>query len=197
MNIQNFLKTSLFLATAFTQGTGFSQNFDISIPMQEKNAATFYIDVNITGYGNAEFMVDTGSGYMTINQQTLDVLIEKQQAVYRKELSGILANGERMVVPVYMISKVAIGGECEIHNVEAAVFPGTTRQILGLSALTRTAPFIFSTDPAELVLSCQTGEKLAAARANVQNHQAFRMLCGHWFTADLCNRTQQRAVCNG
>jgi hypothetical protein len=41
--------------------------------------------------------------------------------------------------------------------VEAAVFPGKTRQILGLSALKKAAPFIFSMDPPNLVLSNCTG----------------------------------------
>ena len=33
------------------------------------------------------------------------------------------------------------------------MFPGKTRQILGLSALRQAAPFIFSLNPPELVLS--------------------------------------------
>jgi predicted aspartyl protease len=140
-----------------------SQDFDVRVPMQAKNAATYYVNAEIEGVGNSEFMVDTGSGYMTINEDTLEALVASNQAEYLKDLSGILANGDRMRVPVYLISHMAIGGQCEIKDVEAAVFPGKTRQILGLSALSRTAPFIFSTDPAELVLTCGTGEKLAAA----------------------------------
>jgi predicted aspartyl protease len=156
-------RSSLGVALLGCISSAFSQNFDIRVPMQEKNAATYYVAAEIEGYGNTEFMVDTGSGYMTINEDTLAVLIENEQAEYRKDLSGILANGDRMTVPVYTISHLAIGGKCEIRNVEAAVFPGKTRQILGLSALTRTAPFIFSTEPAELVLSCGTAEKIAKA----------------------------------
>ncbi len=163
MNLQKLLSLGAVLTMLMSHSIAFGQNFDTRVPMQEKQAATFYIDVNIAGQGDTEFMVDTGSGYMTINQKTLDALIANKQAEYRKDLAGILANGERMVVPVYTISHLAIGGECVIRDVEAAVFPGTTRQILGLSVLTRTAPFIFSTDPAELVLSCGQAEKLAAA----------------------------------
>jgi predicted aspartyl protease len=102
-------------------------------------------------------MVDTGSGYMTINEETLAILLREERAQYVKELAGILANGNRIVVPVYAISEINIGGECRLENVEAAVFPGRTRAILGLSALTKAAPFIFSVDPPELVLSnCTT-----------------------------------------
>lgn len=155
------------LVALWSMGPAVSQEFDVRVPMQEKSAATFYVSAEIDGFGNSEFMVDTGSGYMTINETTLAALVENEQAEYLKDLSGILANGDRMVVPVYRINRMAIGGTCEIRDVEAAVFPGNTRQILGLSALTRTAPFIFSTDPAELVLTCgEVGQLAAAEDAN-------------------------------
>jgi hypothetical protein len=65
----------------------------------------------------------------------------------------VLANGSEMTVPVYAVDAIAIGGNCWLHDVEAAVFPGNSRQILGLSALRRTAPFVFSVEPPELLLS--------------------------------------------
>jgi len=46
--------------------------------------------------------------------------------------------------------------------VEAVVFPGKTRQILGLSALRQAAPLIFSLNPPKLVLSNCT-DRLAEA----------------------------------
>jgi hypothetical protein len=47
-----------------------------------------------------------------------------------------------------------------LRDVETAVFD-TKRQILGLSVLNRAAPFIFSVDPPELVLSNCTGREIA------------------------------------
>lgn len=155
-------RLGLLAILSLVSGSAVCQNFDVRVPMKEKSAATFYVDADISGFGNTQLMVDTGSGFMTINEKTLASLMENEQAEYRRELSGILANGDRMTVPVYSINRLAIGS-CEIFDVEAAVFPGNTRQILGLSALTRTAPFIFSTNPAELVLTCQSAEKIAKA----------------------------------
>jgi len=67
-------------------------------------------------------------------------------------------------VPVYVIRSLTIGENCRLRNVEAAVFPGATRQILGLSALKKAAPFTFSFDPPHLTLSnCPRGEALADA----------------------------------
>ncbi|BCO31852.1 hypothetical protein TspCOW1_19550 [Thiohalobacter sp. COW1] len=158
-------RLGLGAAAFWLLGPAMGQEFDVRIPMQERSAATFYVSAEIAGLGASDFLVDTGSGYMTINEVTLAALQETGQAEYLKDLSGILANGERMRVPVYRIERLAIGGRCELRDVEAAVFPGKSRQILGLSVLTRTAPFVFSTDPAELRLSCGEGSLAAAGEA--------------------------------
>jgi len=123
------------------------------ISMETTGASTFYVKGEILGMGPVKMMVDTGSGYSTINEETLDVLKQQGKAEYVKELTGILANGEKMVVKVYSISAINIGNNCWLKNIEVAVFPGKTRQILGLSALKKTAPFTFSVDPPELALS--------------------------------------------
>ncbi len=126
--------------------------FDVTVPMHDKGMATYYVNAQIADLGISEFMVDTGSGYLTINEQTLSTLQERKQARYVKELRAILANGTELIIPVYAINQLRIGG-CTLRNVEAAVFPARTRQILGLSALNKAAPFTFSIDPPELVLS--------------------------------------------
>lgn len=126
--------------------------FDVTVPMYDKGRATYYVNAQVADLGASEFMVDTGSGYVTINEQTLNALQERKQAQYVKELRAILANGSELIIPVYAINQLRIGN-CTIRNVEAAVFPARTRQILGLSALNKAAPFTFSVDPPELVLS--------------------------------------------
>ncbi|MEE9342137.1 MAG: retropepsin-like aspartic protease [Gammaproteobacteria bacterium] len=148
--IQNLILSSLLLILSTN---GLAAEFNTSVPMKEKNASTFYVPTEINGLGTAEFMVDTGSGYTTINEQTLASLQLSDSATYIKDLQGILANGQRMIVPVYRISNLNIGGQCNILDVDVAVFPGKTRQILGLSTLKKAAPFIFSMNPPQLILS--------------------------------------------
>ena len=65
-------------------------------------------------------------------------------------------------VPVYQVAHFRIGS-CLLENVEAAVFPSTQRQIIGLNVLSRSAPFIFSMNPPELVLSHCSSDGLAKA----------------------------------
>ncbi len=134
-----------------------TQQFDVHVPMKDKGVSTFYVSGDIQGVGPVEFMVDTGSGYTTINEETLAKLKKESNVRYVKDLTGVLADGSELVVPVYAIKHMRIGKSCQLDNVEAAVFPGKTRHILGLSALSKAAPFIFSVNPAELVLTCGQG----------------------------------------
>jgi predicted aspartyl protease len=146
-------------------GTAWGEEFGTTIPMTGKGLATFYVSAEVAELAAADFLVDTGSGYLTLNEQTLARLLHNGSARYLRNLTGILADGNRLVVPVYSIRELRIGGKCTLRDVEAAVFPGRTRQILGLSALNRAAPFIFSVEPPQLVLSHCTG--LAEAGAAV------------------------------
>ena len=131
----------------------YADEFSFDVPMYMKGASTYYISGQIGDIAPTDFMVDTGSSYMTINEQTLAQLRTSQEPRYLRELTGVLANGDEIRVPVYSLTSVRIGGVCVLEDVEAAVFPGDTRQILGLSALLKAAPFIFSTDPPQLELS--------------------------------------------
>jgi hypothetical protein len=144
--------TKLLLMFAFT-APAMANDFNFDLPMHLKGASTFYISGRIGDMPQADFMVDTGSSYMTINEQTLADLRLTEDPVYQRDLYGILANGDRMRVPVYTVSSVQLGDGCRLEDVEVAVFPGNTRQILGLSVLLKAAPFVFSTNPPQLQLS--------------------------------------------
>lgn len=157
MRPQRSLTTTFFAGLAITALAAQAAEFGHPIPMIHRGASTYYVGGTITGYGNVEFLVDTGSGYMTINEDTLAVLQRSGDAVYVKDLTGVMADGSRRTVPVYRIKAVTLGGNCVLHNVDAAVFPQRTRLLLGLSALEKAAPFVFSTNPPKLLLShCST-----------------------------------------
>jgi len=126
---------------------------DAVVPIHEEGASTFYIKARLANLDYADFMVDTGSGYLVINQESLAQLRKDGQADYKKDIKGILANGNEFLVPVWRISSLTINDQCVLHDVDAAVFPGKTRQILGLSALKKAAPFTLSFDPPQIVLS--------------------------------------------
>lgn len=157
------LSLSLAFLTVLNLAEAGAGEFATRVAMQEKSAATFYVAGQIAGYGAVELMVDTGSGYMTINEATLEVLKRGGGVRYVKQLLGVLADGSELAVPLYAIERMSIGGDCWLEDVEAAVFPGKSRQILGLSALRKASPFIFSVDPPALMLSNCRGAHSAAS----------------------------------
>ncbi len=126
---------------------------DTRVPLHEKNGATLYVAGQIEGYGRTEFLLDTGASYLAINEQMLKALEHNGHARYLRHLAGTMADGSRQAIPIYRISSIVIGENCQLRNVEAAVLPGNTRGILGLSVLRRTAPFTLSMDPPQLSLS--------------------------------------------
>lgn len=123
------------------------------IEMKNIGFNTFYISSKINGAGETSLLVDTGSGYSIINRNTLAQLLENGDATYLHELEGIMADGSQRIVSVYRISGMTLGNNCYVPNIDVVVFPSGTRQILGLSTLSKVAPFTFSTNPPQLSLS--------------------------------------------
>ncbi len=123
------------------------------VPMMEKSARTFYVQGEIAGVGTVDFLVDTGASYNTINEHTLALLQAQGRASFVKDLMGVLADGQRKRVALYRIDVIRLGDGCELRDVEAAVFPGRTRHILGLSGLRKAGNFTFSFEPPQLTLS--------------------------------------------
>ena len=146
------LKSAILLFALLTANAVVADAFNI-IPMNQKQLATYYIQASMQGSGDVEFMVDTGAGYTTINEHTLQQLLLVDNAVYIGELTGVMADGTQHQLPVYRIKRLVLGADCVLDNIEAAVFPEKTRMLLGLSALKKAAPFTFSTNPPSLGLS--------------------------------------------
>ncbi len=146
------LKSVFWLLALLTANAVAADAFHI-IPMNQKRLATYYIEASMRGSGDVEFMVDTGAGYTTINEHTLQQLLLADNAVYVGELTGVMADGTRHQLPVYRIKRLVLGAGCVLEDIEAAVFPEKTRMLLGLSALEKAAPFTFSTNPPSLGLS--------------------------------------------
>lgn len=151
--MNQLLSRVLFFFVASVSAVVVAQPNHHVIPMTEKSAETFYIQGIIQGLGNVEFLVDTGSSYVTINEHALATLKQQGEVSYVKDLIGILADGRRKRVPVYRIATIQLGDKCELHDVEAAVFPGRTRHILGLSGLRKAGAFTFSFEPPQLMLA--------------------------------------------
>ena len=129
----------------------------MAITLQRHDAGTFYVQGAIEGYGELDLLVDTGASYLVINQAILNDLRASGDAEFSRELHGVMADGSGKVIPIYRLSGLRLGKDCWIRDVEAAVFPGRSRAILGMNVLARLAPFTFTAEPPQLSLNqCRT-----------------------------------------
>lgn len=151
-----FLPRFRVILFSLVPGALFAQDLighDAKIPIYEKDAATFYVPARVNEQTDSEFMVDTGSGYTAINEAMFAEIRHVEHTEYVETISAVLADGSEIAMPIYRIASLNIGGNCIIRNVEVAILPGQTRNILGLSALKMVAPFSLFMDPPALGLS--------------------------------------------
>ncbi len=152
----------VWLIVLLVSSSAFGDNTTQQVSLKTIGTNTYYVDGHIEGSGDSSFLVDTGSGYSTISKSTLAQLKKNGHAIYVKRLEGVLANGATMIVPVYRITRVVLAEKCVIRDVEVAVFPEGTRQILGLSALSKLMPVTFALNPPSLTLSNCIGYSVSA-----------------------------------
>jgi predicted aspartyl protease len=148
-----FLLLTTIIIMLNTASMARASDFDSPIPLFQTGSKTFYVKGKMSGDMSTNFMVDTGSGYVTINKKTLLMYKSKGQAKYTRKLLAVMADGSEKEVSVYMLSSLQLSGGCVIRDVEAAVFPGADRNILGLSALLKVAPFAFNVSNSTLLLT--------------------------------------------
>ena len=149
-----------------------AEGFETRVPMQSPGTDTYYVQGHIQGFGAVDLMVDTGSSYSVISETTLATLLQSGTAIYVKELEGVMADGSRKLVPIYLISGINVGGTCMIRDVETAVFPTRIRPILGMSALRKVSPFTFSLEPPNLLLSDCKAESTDGIVAKIEATEA-------------------------
>jgi len=161
---------SIVIASLLAIAPLMSQANAQDLPLSHKGSGTLYVQTTLGGTAQTGWLVDTGSDYSVIDKATLEVLVEAGQARYLKKLRGKMADGSERIIPLFVVDKLQLAGNCEVHNVKVAVLPHSTRRIMGLSALRQLAPFSVSFDPPMLTVSgCQpTAAALATADTTVE-----------------------------
>lgn len=144
---------------------GAADSAPTAVTLQKRPTGTFYIPATLEGHGALDLLVDTGSSFLVINEALLARLKAEGRARFSHELNGSMADGSSRVIPVYRLSALRLGDSCWVRDVEAAVFPGSTRPILGMNVLARLAPFTFTADPPQLALHRCQGEAAQAEAA--------------------------------
>jgi predicted aspartyl protease len=140
------------MALVYTEGSNAGQNYDI--PMALAGSGAFYIKANIDSLIETDMLLDTGSGYVSLSADTFDRVRDAPGTVFRRHITGVMADGKQKRVPVYLISELKLSEQCILRNVEVAVMKNANRDILGLSALKQMQPLTLQMDPPVLTANC-------------------------------------------
>jgi predicted aspartyl protease len=160
-------------------GTGLARDLRQQLPLHSVGTHTYYVSAHIAGLGRVPMLVDTGAGFSALSEGILRHLEGRGEAVFVKRFKGIMADGSERTVPVYRIRRLRLGPGCGVRDIEVVVFPGASRQILGLSALRKLAPFSISLDPPSITLSnCLTGPQAPETAAGTQTRPLGRLRPG-------------------
>jgi hypothetical protein len=141
-----------------------AEPFGDSVPMQQRASGNYYVSGTLSGGVRTDFLVDTGSGYVSLSPAVFERLQGAAGATFLRYIMGSLANGQTLRVPVYRLATLELSPECVLRDVEITVMPGSQRNILGLSALRRVSPFALDLQPARLMLSDCAAAVAPAAR---------------------------------
>jgi predicted aspartyl protease len=154
-----FASVVLLTATATTDAS----EFDTRVPLERAASGNFYVEGVLNTSVHSKFLVDTGSGLVTITEDLLDALAATGRVERAGRVAARLANGKLQAVQLYHVEHFRLGESCELGPIDVAVMPGRGANILGLNLLARAAPFAVHVEPPSLALSdCALGEALAA-----------------------------------
>ncbi|MCB1748943.1 MAG: aspartyl protease family protein [Gammaproteobacteria bacterium] len=139
--------------------------FDTRVPLERAASGNFYVEGVLNASVHSRFLVDTGSGLVTISAALLDALAATGRVERAGRVAARLANGKLQAVQLYRVEQFRLGEHCELGPVDVAVIPGSSANILGLNLLARAAPFAVHVTPPALALSdCALGGAELAAR---------------------------------
>ena len=147
------MKSAIILGVILLPAALFASDFDTTIPAYDKGKIAYYISSSVGKNEKVEFMIDTGAGHSAITETTLNKLRTQVKVEFVKNVAGTLANGAKLALPLYRVASMQIGAECTINDVKVVVLPNATRNIIGMSALKKVAPFALTTNPPRLLLS--------------------------------------------
>lgn len=158
------LVTLCLLLAGFAPSPEAAADFETQVRMERAASGNFTVRGAFNDTVEAEFLVDTGSGLLTVNERVFRHIARSGDVEQVREMAARLADGRVQAVPVYRVARFRLGEHCEIGPVEVAVLTRKGRNILGLSVLGKLAPFAMSVTPPALSLSsCALGEAFAVA----------------------------------
>ena len=120
-----------------------------AVPLDQSAGGTLNLEATLESAVTASFLLDTGSGLLTLNKATFEALTKGRKLKQSGKSAARLANGKILTVSQYQLSSIRIGQACELGPVEVAVMPGGNN-ILGINTLLKAAPMTITAESVTL-----------------------------------------------
>jgi predicted aspartyl protease len=130
-----------------------------TLPMARSDAGTFYLHGTIDDKVSTDFLLDTGSGYVSLTEKTFRQIKNETTTEFRRHIRAAMANGKIVAVPVYSVKRLALSSNCILEDIEVTVLANASRDILGLNAIFAMQPLTIQLDPPALNASCPAGQR--------------------------------------
>ena len=141
---------ALFWWALFLSVNSFAEELGHTVSLARSGAGGMYVNAQIAGV-EADFLVDTGADLVTVTEELFNHIKKTGEVREVRRVAARMANNRLQVMTVYEVAGLMVGDTCELGPVEVAVMKGAGRNLLGLSALSRGAPFTLSIAPPTLV----------------------------------------------
>jgi predicted aspartyl protease len=154
----------MFAASLWVSATGSrAEALGHAVSLERSGAGGMYVAGEIAGV-QADFLVDTGADLVTVDERLFRQMRKSGEVRELRRVAARMANNRLQVMTVYEVAHLNIGDNCDLGPVEVAVMKGAGRNLLGLSALSRGAPFTLGMAPPTLVFDHCPGDTQVAAR---------------------------------
>lgn len=145
--------------------TATAEDFEFRVPLTRATSGNLYVEGVMNDSVSSSFLVDTGSGLVTINRKLFEELKKNSRMEKVGRMAARLANGRLQAVDLYRVDRFRLGEHCDLGSVDVAVMNWDGANILGLNVLARAAPFAMHVSPPSLALStCGLEADYLAAR---------------------------------
>jgi len=138
------------------------------IALTRTDVGTLHLHGRMGPGPDTEFLLDTGSAYVVLSEETRRSLERRGLLTPLRYLRALMANNTSVRAQVFRVSMLTLSNGCIVRDFEAVALPGARKNILGLSALKTVAPFTIHFSPDQLALNCPPTLPVGAAVALVE-----------------------------
>lgn len=147
-----FTRIALLSALFWCNGA-LSSGAQQDVALHQNASGGLYVDASVAAEDPSAFLVDTGAGYSSISQKLFKRLKKRGALEHVDRVAARMADGRLRPMDIYRVASLQLGEGCEVGPVDVAVLPGSQRNILGMSALAKVAPFMLELNPPSMRLS--------------------------------------------